>query len=128
MKEQNLATINAKEFLTIKDASILLNCSIRTAYKLIEKRKLRSVNIAQRKTLVKHTEIDKLLKVDKPINKKEKQSKVNLDECYTIGEIQNIYGVSSKALSNIIKRNNILKVQSGKFVYVPKKIIHEILT
>lgn len=128
MREQNLAIIKAKEFLTVKDASILLNCSVRTAYRLIEKRKLRSVNIAQRKTLIKHTEIEKLLTVEKPINKKEKQSKINLNECYTMGEIQQIYGVSSKALSNIIKRNNILKVQSGKFVYVPKKLIHEILT
>lgn len=52
--------VKAKEFLTVKDVSKLLNCSVRTAYYLISKGEIKAVNIAQRKTLIKRSEIDKL--------------------------------------------------------------------
>ena len=52
--------IQAKEFLTIRDAALLLNCSIRTAYRLIERGNIRAVNLSERKTLIKRSEIDKL--------------------------------------------------------------------
>ena len=52
--------LKGKEFLTVKDVSKLLNCSIRTAYYLIDRGNIKAVNIAQRKTLIKRSEIDKL--------------------------------------------------------------------
>lgn len=52
--------LKAKEFLTVKDAAKLLNCSTRTAYYLITKGNLKAVNISQRKTLIKRSDIDKL--------------------------------------------------------------------
>lgn len=52
--------LNEKEFLTVRDASLLLRCSIRTAYQLITTGKIKAVNISQRKTLIKRSEIDKL--------------------------------------------------------------------
>ena len=55
-----LEELRAKEFLTVKDLSTLLNCSIRTAYYLISNGNIKAVNISQRKTLVKRSEIDKL--------------------------------------------------------------------
>lgn len=60
IKTQPLEKIKAKEFLTVKDASILLNCSIPTTYKLIKQDKLKSVNISQRKILIKREDINKL--------------------------------------------------------------------
>ena len=55
-----IEVINAKEFLTVKDTARLLNCSIRTAYRLIENGNLKAVNISERKTLVKRSDIDNL--------------------------------------------------------------------
>jgi excisionase family DNA binding protein len=52
--------LKAKEFLTVKDVSKLLNCSIRTAYYLISNGNIKAVNIAKRKTLIKRSEIDRL--------------------------------------------------------------------
>jgi len=55
-----LETIKGKEFLTIRDIAILLNCSVRTVYRLVNRGNIKAINISQRKTLVKRTEIDKL--------------------------------------------------------------------
>ena len=52
--------VKAKEFLTVRDVSKLLNISVRTAYNLIEKGQLKAVNLGKRMTLVKRAEIDKL--------------------------------------------------------------------
>ncbi len=55
-----LDAIRAKEFLTVKDTSKLLNCSVRTTYRLIVTGNIKAVNIGQRKTIIKRSEIDKL--------------------------------------------------------------------
>ena len=60
VRTQPLHELKAKEFLTVRDISILLNCSIRTAYRLINTGHIKSVNISERKTLIKRSEIDKL--------------------------------------------------------------------
>jgi len=60
MKTMIVDDLRTKEFLTVKDVAKLLNCSIRTAYHLIEKGTIKAVNLAQRKTLIKRSEIDKL--------------------------------------------------------------------
>ncbi len=52
--------LKAKEFLTVRDTAKLLNCSIRTTYRLIENGTIKAKNLAERKTLVKRTDIDKL--------------------------------------------------------------------
>lgn len=59
-KTKPIEEIKAKEFLTVRDIATLLNCSLRTAYRLIETGNIKAVNIAQRKTLVKRSEIDKI--------------------------------------------------------------------
>ena len=60
IKAKPLKELKAKEFLTVRDVATLLNSSIRTAYRLIEQGNIRAVNISQRKTLVKRSEIDNL--------------------------------------------------------------------
>ncbi|WP_209399827.1 helix-turn-helix domain-containing protein [Pseudozobellia sp. WGM2] len=52
--------LKAKEFLTVKDVATLLNSSTRTVYRLIEQGEIKAVNIAERKTLVKRTDLDSL--------------------------------------------------------------------
>ena len=60
IKSKPIEDLKAKEFLTVTDLAKLLNCSKRTAYYLIEKGNIKAVNIAQRKTLIKRSEVDKL--------------------------------------------------------------------
>ena len=46
--------------MTVRDVAALLNSSLRTVYRLIESGNIKAVNISQRKTLVKRSDIDSL--------------------------------------------------------------------
>lgn len=60
MKQQNIETIKSKEFLTVREVAILLSCSVRTVYYYIESGTIKAVNLSQRLTRIKRTDIDKL--------------------------------------------------------------------
>jgi excisionase family DNA binding protein len=60
IKAKPLEDIKAKEFLTVRDVSKLLNCSVRTVYNYIESGNIKAVNLSQRVTRVKRSEIDKI--------------------------------------------------------------------
>ena len=62
IKTKPIDELKAKEFLSVRDASILLGCSIRTAYRLINNGTLKAINLADRLTRIKRSNIDKLLK------------------------------------------------------------------
>lgn len=53
--------LKAKDFLTVKDVSDLLGCSVRTVYRLIETEHIKATNLGQRLTRIKRTDVDKLL-------------------------------------------------------------------
>lgn len=59
-KNQPIEQLKAKEFLTVREVSQLLNCSVRSAYHYIESGTISAVNLGQRMTRVKRSEIDKL--------------------------------------------------------------------
>ena len=52
--------LKAKEFLTVREVAQLLNCSVRSMYYYIESGRISAVNLGQRVTRVKRSEIDKL--------------------------------------------------------------------
>ncbi len=60
VKTLPLTELNAKEYLTVREVAMLLNSSIRTAYRLIDKGQIKAVNLGIRKTLIKRSDIDKL--------------------------------------------------------------------
>jgi excisionase family DNA binding protein len=60
IKTQPIEELKAKEFLTVREVAQLLNCSIRSAYYHIESGTIKAVNLGQRITRVKRSEIDKL--------------------------------------------------------------------
>lgn len=55
-----LEELKAKEFLTVRDAAKLINCSRQTLYSLIANGTIKAVNLATKKTIIKRSEIDKL--------------------------------------------------------------------
>ena len=90
-------------------------------------------------TRINKTEINKLLKqsVPQPILKETKpvyvikapeQIQIDIADCYNMTEIQKKYGISEKALHDIIKRYSIPKLKQGWYSYVPKILIDELLT
>lgn len=60
IKTRSIEELKAKEFLTVRDVAGLLNCSIRTAYRLIDNGTLKAVNLAKRITRVKRSELNKI--------------------------------------------------------------------
>ena len=134
IKEKPIEEIKSKEFLTVRDVAKLINCSLPTAYRLINKGILKGVNFAQRKTTVHRSEIDKvLLDVQNspiPVEPDNSQVTVEFDEkeWYNLTEVQNKYGISETALQNLIKRLGVPKVKKGWFAYVPKNVIDNLLT
>lgn len=120
--------IKAKDFLTVSDAAALLSTSRRTLYRLIENNTINAINLSQRKTLIRRSDIDKLFEQPKPPQKPPQLTKYNIEDCYTITEVQNKFGISDSALTNITKRNHVPKIRKGKFTYVPKVIIDKLLS
>ena len=60
IKAKPIENLKNKEFLTVRDLAMLLNSSTKTIYRIIQKGKINAVNIAERKTLIQRSEIDKL--------------------------------------------------------------------
>lgn len=52
--------LKEKEFLTVRQAALLLNSSRQTVYALIKSEKLKAVNIKEKKTLIRRIDIDNI--------------------------------------------------------------------
>lgn len=121
---QPIEELKAKEFLSIREVATLLGCSIRTAYRLVNNGTLKAVNLAERLTRVKRSELNKLLEQPKPVQPQSTQ--YDITDCYTLTEVQDKYSISDRALHELIKRNNIPKIKKGWYAYVPKTMIDQI--
>ena len=127
IKTQPIEELKAKEFLTVREVARLLNCSVRSAYYYIESGAIKAVNLGQRITRVKRSDIDKLFEQPQPVTPQPEQLQFDIADCYNLTEVQNKYGISETALQNLIKRNSIPKTKKGWFAYVPKTVIDKLL-
>ena len=128
IKTQPIEELKAKEFLTVREVARLLNCSVRSAYYYIESGTVKAVNLGQRITRVKRSEIDKLFEQPQPVISQPEQKQFDIVDCYNLIEVQDKYGISETALQNLIKRNSIQKIKKGWFAYVPKTVIDKLLS
>lgn len=130
IKSSPIKESNEKEFLTVRDVGRLLHCSIRTVYYSIECGKIKAANFGQRITRVKRSDLDRLF--EQPIipakESAQEPKQYEVSECYNQTEIIEKYGISEKALHEIIKRNHIYKIKIGRFAYVPKELIDKLLS
>lgn len=127
IKNQPIEELKAKEFLTVREVARLLNCSVRSAYYYIESGTIKAVNLGQRITRVKRSEIDKLFEQPQPEQPKPETKQYEITDCYTINEVLEKYSISETALQNHIKRESIPKIKKGWYAYVPKPIIDKLL-
>lgn len=128
IKTQPIEELKAKEFLTVREVARLLNCSVRSAYYYIESGAIKAVNLGQRITRVKRSDIDKLFEQPQPLTPQPEQIQFDISDCYNLSEVQSKYGISETALQNLIKRNSIPKIKKGWFAYVPKTVIDKLLS
>jgi excisionase family DNA binding protein len=128
IKTKPIEELKTKEFLTVREVARLLNCSVRSAYYYIESGTIKAVNLGQRITRVKRSEIDKLFEQPQPVTPQPEQKQFDISECYNLTEVQSKYGISETALQNLIKRYEIPKIKKGWFAYVPKTVIDKLLS
>lgn len=126
---EKIEAIKNKDFLTVKDASQLLNISTKTLYRLIERKEINSFNFSARKTLIRRKDIDtyfdnNLKEIQRSIENPEID--INLDNSYTVQEAQEKYNISNGALYNLIIRFKIPKKKQGKYTLVRKEDIDSI--
>ena len=123
---------NARPFISISEAVLLYGVSRDTIYRLVRIGKIPAINLGERLTRMSRAHLDMMFKplAVVPIFPEIQVKKMDYsqDECYTIGEITEKFGVSPSTVSNTIRRNSIPKKQIGKFVYVPKVEIDKIFT
>lgn len=125
IKAQPLAEIQAKEILTAPEVAKLLGLSNRSVYRMINKGIIKAVNLGERMTRIKRSDLDELLNPKKA--PKPEPIQYDLSECYTITDIIEKYGISRGAVQEMVKRNDIPKINKGKFVYLPKILVDQIL-
>ncbi|MFV8281186.1 helix-turn-helix domain-containing protein [Christiangramia marina] len=59
-KKTELSDIQQKDYLTVKEASLLLGCSSKTIYRMVTKNTIQAINLGERMTRIKRTDIDTL--------------------------------------------------------------------
>ena len=124
--------IKTLDYLTVREAAVLLKCDRRTVYRLIKSGRLPAGNLSIRRIRILKKDIDALFVIQKEIIQKtiipeEELKYTPLKDCYTIGQILKEYNLSQMSLDTLIKRHNIYKFQKGRFVYIPRKLIEPIL-
>lgn len=126
--EKPLTHIQGKDFLSISEVCQLFKVSRTTVWRLMKEGKVQAAKIG-RKKFITRSSIDALFQPEliQPKATEEQAKELNIDDCWNMGEIQKIFGIHDKTLYSIIKRFDIPKMQKGKFVYVPKERIIEIL-
>jgi excisionase family DNA binding protein len=128
IKTQPIELIKAKEFLTVREVALLLNCSLRSAYYYIETGTIKAVNLGQRITRVKRSEIDKLFEQPRTETPQPDQKQFDILECYTTEQVRGKYNISESGLRGLIIKHNIPKFRKGWFAYVPKTVIDKLLS
>ena len=129
-KGRAVEELNAKTFLSIEEASRLVGISRRTVYRLVERDGLK-VGKAGSRTIIRRSDLEGLLfsqvAAPLPITKSKPPKPIDVADCYSLNEIRERYGISDKAIWELIKRNDIPKLRRGKFVFVPKEPIDTLL-
>jgi len=121
--EQPIKNLQAKEFLTVRNAAELLNTSPNMIYMMISGGKLNAINLSVRKTIIHRKEIDKLFKIrERSLESKENNSEVpSVKSSYHMGEAQEKFNISEAGLYQLIRRHKITKFKIGWYTYVAKK-------
>lgn len=123
--------VKDRDFLTVRQASLLLNMSPKTIYRLIERNDINSFNFSERKITIRRKDIDFYFDANLKIlekNKLELVADYNFDNSYTIQQIVDKFKISNGALYNIIMKFKIPKQKQGKYTLVKKEHIEKILT
>lgn len=122
--------LSVLEYLNPTDASKLLQCSRMNIYDLMNTGQIKYSQLSEKKRLISRDEINRYLSERQPQQCKQLQPLVkplDLANSLSMKEAQEYYGISEKALYDLIKRHNIKKYKSGRYVFAHKLDLDRIL-
>lgn len=123
---------DTQEYLSIAQATAIFNVSKRALYTRIQTGQIPAVRISRNKTRVKRSDLAALYPTRKeqknaePLKSKAKLYRLEPEDCYTIGEINEKFHMGDTTIYTNIRKYHIPMRQIGRFVYVPKSEIDEL--
>jgi excisionase family DNA binding protein len=124
-----IAEIQTRPYISIGEAVVLFGISKNTIHRLIKAGRIPAINLGQRLTRVSRLHIEAMFSaIEIPKATKEQPPKMIYEpnECYTIAEVSEKFGISPSTVNKTIRKVGIPRRQVGKFVCVPKEQIDKI--
>lgn len=113
-----------RPYISVAEAVALFGVSRNSLYRLINNGTIPAINMGQRLTRISraHLEASFPLIEEQPKELPVTPASYKFDEsdCYTIGQITDIYGISESTVYKAIRKQSIPSCQRGNYVYVPK--------
>lgn len=127
ISEHSFDSLNSKEYLKVKEVSLLLGLCRQTVYNLIYSGQLKASKISPRITLIKRSDIDEMFDQAKseqvnPIKLAKKEM-----EFYSFSEIKEKFNIGDTWIYKLIREKNIPKVKrNGKSYYSKSHIDNQL--
>lgn len=116
-KAVSLELIKTKDFITVRELSVLLGCGKDTIYRMIKSNEIKAVNLNKKLTRIRRKDVEVLFE---NTAKAEIKKPLVIEDCYSVVQIVNKYNLSSVSIYSLASKNNIRKIRKGKFAYYSK--------
>ncbi len=123
---------DAQNYISVAEAVAIFQVSRTALYLKIETNKIPVVRISKNKIRLKRSDLAALYPTRKeqknaePLKPKAKLYRLEPEDCYTIGEINEKFHMGDTTIYTNIRKYHIPMRQIGRFVYVPKSEIDEL--
>lgn len=113
-----------RDYISVPEAEALFGVCQKTIRRLIRRGEIHSVNLGQRLTRVSKEELKTRFPLrGKPIDRSKPLPhlyNMEPENCYTIGEIADMFGIDDSTVYKHIRKYSIPIRQIGNYVYAPK--------
>ena len=127
MEQKPILSVKTKDYLSVKEASVVIGLSVRATYDLIYKGILQASKLSSRMTIIKRCSIDAMLE-GRDYTKKVKPASEPITEFYTTQEVMDKFNVSAGWVFKVAKEKSIPKVFLRGKTYWSKQHIDKHLT
>lgn len=114
-------------YISVPEAIALFGVAKSTLYRLVRQKRIPAINLGTRLVRIDRVAIEEMFPIRQIPLKKEKQAEklysLELQDCYTIGEIVKKFGISDSTIYKHIRKYSIPTRQIGNYVYSPKNEI-----
>lgn len=112
-------------YVSVPEAIALFGVAKSTLYRLIRQKQIPAINLGTRLVRIDRTAIEQMFPIRQvPLATKEKPKaklySLEPEDCYTIGEIAQKFGISDSTVYKHIRKFSIPTRQIGNYVYAPK--------